>query len=1229
MNIPNTLKTKIQEGRLIPVVCAGVSMAIKNKEGQNVFPSWPTLLERAAKVALDENKEGLSTAISALVPLNKLQQAAELAKEALIGDNWNDFLEKQFDVDLEQLDSSSSSLQKALWKLSRRHITLNYDHCLEWANDCSANLSYFDNSSTRQLKKFKANDITKDMVWHLHGTIKEPEHLVLTPESYNRLYGKGGEGEYAAALSALNEIMSSDNLLFVGSSMSDVELLAELGNQNKLFSGNTGPHYVLVREKQKEETIKTLGELTNVIEVLTFSDFGDPLVEAIEELASHTSQKKKIVDTLDDGGSAAQPNDTCTSFDSVSIHLANPIDKPHDYDHLTKFTKGFKCHVEKHYLSSDSLWNESDYTFIFTSLTKNGFLVEDESCCSDYLSIEEFLDELPLDTKGVFIFVDDIPVHITKYFIEDLTELPVAIYQVDKDCKKQRRTIDKAPFQLFRKHILDLTNVSIIANQDSFNLSANLSGKHYLANNITTKLNNVDKSSVTKFIGRSSDLSSISREIIRIENKNLALVLKGSGGVGKTTIANKLAVEYSKRGKYEQGITFIDCEPISSYEQFYQQVTRGFCLASILDLEQHLINNNFDNNRLIILDNYESILNLDDDRDLFINLTGIITEFSSLIITSRDRIQEQWGQELSLRSLDSLEGVELFNYHTKNTYNSKKEQLFLREEIVENLLDCNPLAIEIVSSNIPPGKVLHDLEKDLIKEFESIDDTTYYLTAKSDSNINRKKSLLGSINYSYNTLNDIDKRAIELISLFPDGISLRNLREITENKKNRSNFKFYISDRTIKSLSDKSLLINSGNDIKLHSIVSRFTLSKAKNNESNQMYWERVAKYNFSFMNSIEEIYINYEPVALELTTSYLNNFLLLIENIGKIEIDDELIDDIFSYVFNVIKFSTSVCIFKPVNASLIKFKKELDEISWHLEDEYKTLLSLFFIVLEYRKGNYNSALESLEKVSPISSIVKSCELYSMQFYINELTIGIYNVEGYVKECFEYSLESRFYGCFYPYFLLSAGVISSDIIEICDVDYSYFEAKRISGTLDFDEISKHLDYIHPQEFYQQCVVRYIINKEFTLSEMEVSKIVSTTPVTSGLKLAMRAKIKSIALNKNDSSHSAVREIKELYERSIQKTVSSKYLHLSVLQDYCEFLKANELKDDFESVYNMMVLINGKSKFPYWEHEISRLKDTSIPVYSPIENQSPYGMDTSKYAKEFIKDTIRVKKLSKL
>ena len=293
MNIPNTLKTKIQEGRLIPVVCAGVSMAIKNKEGQNVFPSWPTLLERAAKVALDENKEGLSAAISALVPLNKLQQAAELAKEALIGDNWNDFLEKQFDVDLEQLDSSSSSLQKALWKLSRRHITLNYDHCLEWANDCSANLSYFDNSSTRQLKKFKANDITKDMVWHLHGTIKEPEHLVLTPESYDRLYGKGGEGEYAGALAALNEIMSSDNLLFVGSSMSDVELLAELGNQNKLFSGNTGPHYVLVREKQKEETIRTLGELTNVIEVLTFSDFGDPLVEAVEELASHTSQKKK------------------------------------------------------------------------------------------------------------------------------------------------------------------------------------------------------------------------------------------------------------------------------------------------------------------------------------------------------------------------------------------------------------------------------------------------------------------------------------------------------------------------------------------------------------------------------------------------------------------------------------------------------------------------------------------------------------------------------------------------------------------------------------------------------------------------------------------------------------------------------------------------------------------------------------------------------------------------
>lgn len=1221
-----TLKVKIKERRLVPVVCAGVSMAVKNKEGQNVFPSWPVLLERAAKIAHSENKIPLANAINAMIPLNKLQQAAELAKEALIGGSWNTFLEEQFDVDLEQLDNSSSSLQKALWKLSNRHITLNYDHCLEWAHSNSANLNFFDNANARQLSKFKSADSSKGMVWHLHGTIKNPDHLVLTPESYEWLYGKGGKREYTAALTTLNEIMSSDSLLFVGSSMSDVELLTELSNQNQLFAGNTGPHYVLVREKQKSETEKALGHLNDIIEVITFQDFGTPLVEAIEELASYATKEEHITDTQGNNLPINQKNQALTSFDKVSIQFANPIDKPRDYDYLNKFIKGFKTDIEKHYLSMDSLWEQSDYLFIFTSLTNNGFLIEDESCCSDYLSIEDFLDELPIETKGVFIFVEKIPSNITEETISKYSSLPIAIYQVDSTSKKQKRLIDSAFHRVFKKNDLNLSETFIISNRENFIFNYNFSGSNEIYNKKPTKTISVDRKSITKFIGRTSDLAFISREITRIENKNLALVVKGSGGIGKTTIVNKLALEYSKRGKYEDGIIFIDCEPIKSYEQFYQKISGAFSLSSVVDLQEHLIDNNFSSNRLIILDNFESILNIENDRDSHLELTGTITEFCSLIITSRDRCQEPWEQELDLRSLDSDEGLELFNSHSKTSYNEKKQQSFLREEIIEKLLDCNPLAIELVASNTPPGKDIFELERDLISEFESIEDSTYYLTSKNDSNISRKKSLLGSINYSYKTLGETEQRALELISFFPDGVSLRNLREIIKNKKVPSKSDIRITDKTVKILSDKSLLINSDTDIKLHSIVSRFMLSKAKKNESNQRYWQRLMSYNTAFMQEIRRIYINDEYTAVHLTVSYLNNFLLTMENVDKVDIEKDTLDRIFEYVYDIIKFSTIVSMYNPVKNVLVNFKTKINNLNFDLDEQHEQLLELCLIYVEHSNGNYKAAISQLKEVAPIDSLDINCKRNSTQFYINEIAISIYQTEGYVQECFKYNIDGKLFGCFYPYSLLTAGVISEEVAKKCDKNSTYFEAKRIMGKLDLAEALKQLDYIHPQEHAERCSTSYILNKEYPLSNMEISRLVSTEPLHKGLKLTMQARIK---IRKLDSDKSTLDEIQGLYESSIDKLDSNKYLLLSTLHEYCEFLISHNIMDKFDVIYRLMSEINSRSPYPYWSHELKRLKDPSLPPFEPDENLNPYGIDTSEYVQEFIKDTIRVKNNSRM
>ncbi|EKO3462427.1 hypothetical protein NTE11_004390, partial [Vibrio fluvialis] len=270
-------------------------------------------------------------------------------------------------------------------------------------------------------------------------------------------------------------------------------------------------------------------------------------------------------------------------------------------------------------------------------------------------------------------------------------------------------------------------------------------------------------------------------------------------------------------------------------------------------------------------------LNLDDRHKptikKYLDLVGAVSEFCSVIITTRETIEEPWSYELTLRSLESDEALELFNIHTKYQYNSSKQQTFIKTELIEKHLDRNPLAIKLVSSNIPPSKDIYDLERDLFNELKSIDKSTY-LNSTSDSNINRQDSLLGSIIYSYNTLNHEEKRAIELISLFPDGISLNNLKEIIKNGKNKLKSSIDITDRNIKSLSNKSLLINSGNDIKLHSIVGRVIISIAKTNEKTHPYWHTVCLYNINFIELVHSLNINNEWIATDLFTSYYNNII-------------------------------------------------------------------------------------------------------------------------------------------------------------------------------------------------------------------------------------------------------------------------------------------------------------------------------------------------------------------
>ena len=181
-NIPQGLHEAIKSKRLIPIVGAGVSKSIKNKQGEGVFPSWIELLEKAATELKKQAENNKAQLVESFLKEPDFQQAAKYAHEGLKGPNWYNFFRSQFSPEFDSLDPSSASLPKAIWRLSNQIITLNYDNILQWANKQPAQVSIIDNNSSAELADFQKSNHEKHVVWHLHGHIDNCAELILTPK---------------------------------------------------------------------------------------------------------------------------------------------------------------------------------------------------------------------------------------------------------------------------------------------------------------------------------------------------------------------------------------------------------------------------------------------------------------------------------------------------------------------------------------------------------------------------------------------------------------------------------------------------------------------------------------------------------------------------------------------------------------------------------------------------------------------------------------------------------------------------------------------------------------------------------------------------------------------------------------------------------------------------------------------------------------------------------------
>ncbi len=120
--LPDSLLRAFSQNRLIPIVGAGVSMALRSKEDNSLFPSWNQLLEIGADTLDKESKTDHAAAVRALVNIGKYQLAATELRESLVGTLWDDFFTDNFKFDETEIDESSLALAKSIWKLNKQSL---------------------------------------------------------------------------------------------------------------------------------------------------------------------------------------------------------------------------------------------------------------------------------------------------------------------------------------------------------------------------------------------------------------------------------------------------------------------------------------------------------------------------------------------------------------------------------------------------------------------------------------------------------------------------------------------------------------------------------------------------------------------------------------------------------------------------------------------------------------------------------------------------------------------------------------------------------------------------------------------------------------------------------------------------------------------------------------------------------------------------------------------------
>jgi len=274
---------------------------------------------------------------------------------------------------------------------------------------------------------------------------------------------------------------------------------------------------------------------------------------------------------------------------------------------------------------------------------------------------------------------------------------------------------------------------------------------------------------VTSFVGRERELS----EVKQLLGTTRLLTLTGPGGSGKTRLALRVAEEVLDR--FEDGVFFADLAPISDPQLAAGTIAQvlGVRESSSQPLAVTLKNYLRAKRLLLLLDNFEQIIHA---APLVADLLSASPSLK-IMVTSREALQVYGEQEYSVPplALPDLERVEhlpvLAQYEAVELFGQRAQAVRPDFALTDDnapavaeicvRLDGLPLAIELAAARsklLSPETMRTRLESRLETVTGGLRDVPA-----------RLRTLRGTIDWSYNLLDEGEKTLLARLSVFQGG----------------------------------------------------------------------------------------------------------------------------------------------------------------------------------------------------------------------------------------------------------------------------------------------------------------------------------------------------------------------------------------------------------------------------------------------------------------------------